>query len=68
MPDRGLVLGGGAARMRTVRLGGPLKRPVRRNAADAREGEDVICTGVLLLLSCQILGVGSRLLWMFWMV
>ena len=35
-PDRGLVLGRGAVRMRTVRLGGPL----RRNAADARDGED----------------------------
>ena len=41
MPDRGLVLGRGAVRLRTVRLGGPVKRPVRRNAADAREGEDV---------------------------
>ena len=41
VPDRGLVLGRSAVRMRTVRLGGPLKRPVRRNAADAREGEDV---------------------------
>ena len=35
MPDRGLVLGGDAVRMRTVRLGSPLKRPVWRNAADA---------------------------------
>ena len=36
-----LVLGRGAARMRAVRLGGPLMRPVRRNAADAREGREV---------------------------
>ena len=30
-----------AAGVRTVRLGGPLRRPVRRNAADAREGGEV---------------------------
>ena len=41
VPDWGLVLGRGAFLIRTVRLGGLLKRPVRRNAADAREGEDV---------------------------
>ena len=41
VPDRGLVLGRGAARMRTVRLGGPLKRSIRRSAADAGEGDDV---------------------------
>ena len=39
VPERGLVMGRSAARMRTVRLGGPL--PVRRNAADAREGGEV---------------------------
>ena len=37
----GSGVGRGAVRMRTVRLGGPLKRPVRRSAADARGGEDV---------------------------
>ena len=39
--DRGLVLGRGAARMHTVRLGGPLKRSIPRSAADAGEGDDV---------------------------
>ena len=52
VPDRGLVLGWGAVRMRTVRLGGLLKRPVRRNAADAREGEDVHLYRIFLLLPC----------------
>ena len=41
VPDRGLVLGRGTARMRTVRLGGPLERSIRRSAADAGEGDDV---------------------------
>ena len=34
VPDLGLVLGRGAARVRTVRLGGSLKRSIRRSAAD----------------------------------
>ena len=37
-----LVMGRGTARMRTVRLGGPMKRPVRGNAADAQEGGEVL--------------------------
>ena len=32
VPARGLVLGRGVARMRTVRLGGPLVRSVKRSA------------------------------------
>ena len=40
-PDRGLVLGRGMVRMRTVRLGGPVVRSVRRNAADGGEVDDV---------------------------
>ena len=34
MPEKGLVMGRGTARMRTVRLGGHMVRPARRNAAD----------------------------------
>ena len=41
VPDRGLVLGRGAARMRTVHLGGLLKRSIWRSAAGAGEGDDV---------------------------
>ena len=41
VPDRGLVLGRGIVRMRTVRLGGPVVRSVRRNAADGGEVDDV---------------------------
>ena len=41
VPDRGLVLGKGMVRMRTVRLGGPVVRSVRRNAADVGEVDDV---------------------------
>ena len=41
VPDRGLVLGRGMVRMRTVRLGGPVVRSVRRNAADGGEVDDV---------------------------
>ena len=41
VPDRGLVLGRGMVRMRTVRLGGPIVRSVRRNAADVGEVDDV---------------------------
>ena len=38
---RGLVLGRGMVRMRSVRLGGPIVRSVRRNAADIGEIGDV---------------------------
>ena len=41
VPDRGLVLGRGMVRIRTVRLGGPIVRSVRRNAADSGEFDDV---------------------------
>ena len=41
VPARGLVLGRGMARMRTVRIGGPIVRSVRRNAADVGEVDDV---------------------------
>ena len=41
VPDRGLVLGRSMVRMRTVRLGGPVVRSVRRNAADVGEVDDV---------------------------
>ena len=65
VPEKGLVMGRGAARMRTVRLGGPMKRPVRRNVADAQEGEGRFsCIVILLLHPCWISGVGSRLSWM----
>ena len=41
VPGRGLVLGRGMVRMRSVRLGGPIVRSVRRNAADVGEVDDV---------------------------
>ena len=41
VPSRGLVLGRGMVRMRTVRLGGPIVRSVRRNVADVGEVDDV---------------------------
>ena len=41
VPDRGLVLGRGMVRKRTVRLGGPVVRSVRRSAADSGEVDDV---------------------------
>ena len=41
VPDRGLVLGRGVFRLRTVRLGGPEVKRARRNFADSREGSDV---------------------------
>ena len=41
VPSGGLVLGRGMVRMRTVRLGGPIVRSVRRNAADVGEVDDV---------------------------
>ena len=37
----GLVLGRGMVRTRTVRLGDPIVRSVRRNAADVGEVDDV---------------------------
>ena len=41
VPERCLIMGRGTARMRTVRFGGPMKRPYRRNVADAQEGGEV---------------------------
>ena len=41
VPDRGLVLGRGMVRIRTVRLGGPVVRFVWRGAADSGEFDDV---------------------------
>ena len=41
VPDRGLVLGGGVFRPRTVRLGGPKVRRARKNFADSQEGSNV---------------------------
>ena len=41
VPDRGLVLGRGTARLRVVRLGGPKVRKVRGNAVDPVDGRDV---------------------------
>ena len=41
VPDRGLIMGGGTARFRVVRLGGPQVRKARGNVADAYEGGDV---------------------------
>ena len=66
VPDRGLVLGRGMVRIRTVRLGGPVVRSVRRNAADIGEVDDV--SGILLLLLFWTCGGSSRLFWIFWML
>ena len=41
VPAKGLVLGRGVARMRTVRLGGPLVRSVKRSAVGDGEFDDV---------------------------
>ena len=41
VPDRGLVLGRGMTRMRTVRLGGPMVRSVKRSAVGDGEVDDV---------------------------
>ena len=41
VPVRGLVLGRGMARMRTVRLGGPMVRSVRRSAVGDGDVDDV---------------------------
>ena len=41
IPVRGLVLGRGMARMRTVRLGGPMVRSVKRSAVGDGEVDDV---------------------------
>ena len=40
VPERGLIMGRGTARMRVVRLCGPKVRKARKNAADAHEGGD----------------------------
>ena len=41
VPQRGLDMGGGTARIRVVRLGGPKVRKAQQSAADAHEGGDV---------------------------
>ena len=41
VPDRGLVLGRGAARLRVVRLGGTKVRNVRSGAVDPADGGDI---------------------------
>ena len=41
VPERGLIMGGGTARMRVVRLGGPEVRKARKNAADAHKVGEV---------------------------
>ena len=41
VPRRGLVLGRGMVRLRSVRLGGPIVRSIRRNAAGIGEIDDV---------------------------
>ena len=41
VPNRGLVMGRGVFRSRTVRLGGPKVRRARRNFADSQEGSEV---------------------------
>ena len=41
VPDRGLVLGRGTARLRVVRHGGPKVRKVRGNAVDSADGGSV---------------------------
>ena len=41
VPDRGLVLGRGAAQFRVVRLGGPKVSKARNNVADPLDGGDV---------------------------
>ena len=57
VPERGLVMGRGTARMRTVCSGGPLRCPVRRNAADTQEGGDVPSIVIHLMHLCLTLGV-----------
>ena len=72
VPERGLVLGGGAFLARTVRLGGPEVRKARGNFADPIEGGDVFMyhdasTAVLLDLRCRLKAVGEVLLLLFGM-
>ena len=66
VPDRGLIVGRGTARMRVVRLGGLKVRKARRNAADAHEGGDVFMyrdssAAPLHDLRCGIMAVMSVL-------
>ena len=66
VPERGLVLGGGAFLARTVRLGGPKVRKASRNSADPIEGGDVFMhhdasTAVLLDLRRRLEAVGDVL-------
>ena len=53
VPSRGLVLGRGVVRMRSVQLGGPIVRSVRRNAADVGEVDDVSLLSGLFCCSCS---------------
>ena len=64
VPERGLIMGRGTARMRVVRLGAPKVRKARRNAADAHEGEMFSCIVTHLLHLCLTFGVGLRRSWM----
>ena len=57
VPDRGLVLGRGVYRLRTVRLGGPGVRRARKFFADSQEVM-CLCNMMSLLLLCLISGVG----------
>ena len=59
-PDRGLVLGRGAARMRTVRLGGHHERSIRRSAADVGKGDDVHLYKDSSAVPLWIFGVDSK--------
>ena len=56
VPERGLIMGRGTARMRVVRLGGLNVRKARKNAANAPV--------IHLLHPCLTLGVGRRRSWM----
>ena len=68
VPDRLLVLGRGMVRMRTVRLGGPVVRSVRRNAADSGEFDDVSLYRDSSAAPVWHCGGNSRLFWIFWML
>ena len=57
VPDIGLIVGRGTARMRVVRLGGPKVRKARRNAADAHEVEMFSCIVTHLLHPCSTFGM-----------
>ena len=64
LPERGLIMGRGAAMMRTVWLGGPkVRRAVEMLLMCVREGMSS-SIGVLLLLPFLTFGVISGLFWM----